>query len=72
MHLRILGEYELDPANYISAPSLAWDAMLLRTKVEIEQISDLKILHIIERHKKRRMYWHTSFLICIKASTKFH
>ena len=32
--------YGLDPANYISAPSLAWDAMLLKTEVELEQISD--------------------------------
>ncbi len=24
--------YKLDPANYISAPSLSWDAMLLKKK----------------------------------------
>jgi hypothetical protein len=44
--------YGLDPANYISAPSLAWDAMLMKTKIELEQIHDLKVLDIIERHKK--------------------
>ena len=25
--------YGLDPANYISAPGLAWDAMLMMTKI---------------------------------------
>lgn len=44
--------YGLDPANYISAPSLAWDAMLMKTKIELEQIHDVKILDIIERHKR--------------------
>jgi hypothetical protein len=28
--------YKLDPTNYISAPGLAWDAMLLQTKIELE------------------------------------
>jgi hypothetical protein len=28
--------YQLDPAHYISAPSLSWDAMLKLTKVKIE------------------------------------
>jgi hypothetical protein len=44
--------YELDPANYISAASLAWDAMLLKTKVELELIHDIHILDIIERQKR--------------------
>jgi len=47
-----LSNYNLDPANYISAPSLAWDAMLLKTGVKLEQISDIKILDIIERQKR--------------------
>ena len=36
--------HKLDPANYLSAPSLAWDAMLLLTDIELELITDLKIL----------------------------
>ena len=43
----------LDPANYISAPSLAWDALLKKTEVTLDLISDEKILDIIERQKKR-------------------
>ena len=44
--------YGLDPANYISAPGLAWDAMLMMTGIELEQIHDPKVLDIVERHKK--------------------
>ena len=32
--------YNLDPANYISAPALAWDAFLLKTGVDLDVISD--------------------------------
>jgi hypothetical protein len=31
--------YKLDPANYISAASLAWDAMLLNTKIKLDLLS---------------------------------
>jgi hypothetical protein len=44
--------YKLDPANYISCPSLASDAMLKMTGIQLEQISDVKILDIIERQKR--------------------
>ena len=35
--------YKLDPANYISAPSLAWDAMLYKTGVKLDLVSDHRI-----------------------------
>ena len=44
--------YGLDPANYITAPGLAWDAMLKMTGIELELIHDAKILDIIERQKR--------------------
>ena len=47
-----LNYYELDPANYITAPALSWDAMLKMTKMELELIHDPKILDIIERQKR--------------------
>ena len=28
--------YELDPANFLSAPGLAWQACLKKTEVELE------------------------------------
>ena len=44
--------YKLDPANYLSAPSLAWDAMLLLTNIELDLITDLKMLDLVERMKR--------------------
>lgn len=40
--------YQLDPAFYVSAPSLSFDAMLLKTGVELELIDDLPILKMIQ------------------------
>ena len=36
--------YGLDPANYSSAPGLAWDAMLLLTAIALELIDGLEYL----------------------------
>ena len=32
--------YRLDPCHYFSAPGLSWDAMLKRTKIELEKKND--------------------------------
>lgn len=55
--------YNLDPSNYISAASLAWDAMLLNTKIELAQISDLKVLDITERQQRGGL--------CFVGSTRY-
>ena len=47
----VINNYGLDPANYASAPGLAWDAMLLNTKVELDLITDLE-MGMIERHTR--------------------
>ncbi len=44
--------YKLDPLNYITSASLAWDAMLLKTNVEIGLISDIKLMDTMERGKR--------------------
>jgi hypothetical protein len=44
--------YKLDPANYMTAPSLAWDAMLLLTDIKLELITDTKMLDMVERQKR--------------------
>ena len=36
--------YELDPAYFVSAPGLAWQACLKKTKVELELLTDYDIL----------------------------
>lgn len=40
--------YSLDPAYYLTAPSLTFDAMLLTTCVELELISDFNMLSMIQ------------------------
>ena len=38
-----LQHYKLDPANYLTAASLAWDAALLQTNIELELITNQDI-----------------------------
>lgn len=42
-----LETYELDPTQFLTAPSLSWDAMMKYTKVELELIQDIDILNFI-------------------------
>ena len=41
--------YNLDPAHYFTAPGLAWDACLKITNVELELLSDIDMLLMIEK-----------------------
>ena len=41
--------YELDPSQFLSAPGLAWQACLKKTKVELELITDVDILLMMEK-----------------------
>ena len=41
--------YELDPCWYHTAPGLAWDACLKKTGVQLELLSDIDMLLMIER-----------------------
>ena len=41
--------YKLDPAHYFTAPGLAWDACLKITDVELELLSDVDMLLMIEK-----------------------
>ena len=34
------GNWELDPAHYLTAPQLAWAAILKQTRVQLELLSD--------------------------------
>ena len=47
--------YGLDPACYLGAPSLAWDAMLKYTKVVIENITDYDMYLFIQKGIKGGM-----------------
>ena len=47
-----LETYGLDPAHYYSAPGLAWDALLLCSKIQLDLITDLRVLDLLERQKE--------------------
>ncbi len=44
--------YGLDPAHYFTAPGLAWSAMLKMTEQDIDLISDVDMLLMIEKSKR--------------------
>ena len=44
--------YNLDPTNYLTAPSLAWDAMLRMTGIKLELLYDLDMISMIEKMKR--------------------
>ena len=41
--------YKLDPAHFLSAPGLAWQACLKKTKVELELLIDVDMLLMVEK-----------------------
>ena len=44
-----LENYKLDPAHYFRAPGLAWDACLKMTGVELELLTDVDMLLMVEK-----------------------
>ena len=42
------GRYEVDPAHYVSAPQMAWDAMFKKTDVVLDLITDPAMYLMIE------------------------
>ena len=44
-----LTDYELDPAHYYTLPNFAWDAMLLKTGIELELLHDEEVCKKIEQ-----------------------
>ena len=41
--------YELDPAKFVSAPALAWQAALKKTKVKLDLLTDIDMLLMVEK-----------------------
>ena len=41
--------YELDPAHFLSAPGLAWQACLKKTGVKLELLIDHDMLMLVEK-----------------------
>ena len=42
-------QYGLDPAHYYTSPGLSWDALLIKTRVELELLTELEMHLFIER-----------------------
>ena len=55
--------YKLDPAKFLSAPGLAWQAALKKTKVKLDLLTDIDVLLMVEKRYKRRNMSHY-LLIC--------
>ena len=45
--------YELDPAHFLSAPGLAWQACLKKTEAELELITESDMLLMVEKGIRR-------------------
>ena len=43
-----MNNYKLDPCWYYTSPGLAWDACLKKTKVELELLSDIDMVNMVE------------------------
>ena len=41
--------YELDPAHFLSAPGLAWQACLKKTGIRLELLTDMDMLLMVEK-----------------------
>ena len=48
--------YELDPAHFISAPGLAWQACLKKTKVKLELLTVVDALLMVEKGIRGGIY----------------
>ena len=44
--------YELDPAHFVSAPGLAWQACLKKTEVKLELLTNIDMLLIAEKETR--------------------
>ena len=48
--------YEFDPAHFLSAPGLAWQAALKKTKVKLDLLTDIDMLIMVEKGIRGGIY----------------
>ena len=60
--------YELDPAKFLSAPGLAWQAVLKKTKVKLDLLADINMLLMVEKGIRGGIF-HSIYLYA-KANNK--
>ena len=61
--------YELDPAKFLSAPGLAWQAALKETKIKLDLLIDIAILLIAQEGIRGGIY-HSIYRYA-KANNKY-
>ena len=42
-------KYQFDPAHFLSAPGLAWQVCLKKTRVKLELLTDINLLLMVEK-----------------------
>ena len=66
MYLRIFEIYQLDPARFVTAPRLAWQAALENIKVKFDLLTDIDVLLMVEKGIRGGIY-HVIHR-CVKAN----
>ena len=64
-----LKTHHLDPAHYLTLPSLSWDAMLRFTRVRLKIIKDVEIHTFLERGLRGGFSW--AIRKFVRANNKF-
>ena len=50
----MFGGYELDPAEFLAAPGLAWKAALKKTKVNLDLLTHFNMLLMVKKSIRGR------------------
>ena len=45
--------YEIDPARFLTAPDLMWQASLKKTEIQLDLLTDINMLLMIEKGIRR-------------------
>ena len=48
--------YELDPAKFLSAPGLAWQAALEKARVTLDLLTNIDMLLVVEKRIRRGIF----------------
>ena len=62
---KCISVYELDPADFLSAAGLAWQACLKKIGVELELLTDIDMLLMVEKGIYHAIHWYA------KANNKY-
>ena len=62
--------YELDPPKFLSAPGLAWQAALKKTKVKLDLLTDIDMLLMVKKVIRGGIF-HSIVYRYVKANSKY-